>query len=62
MEEYRIPVIWQMWGIITIKAKTLKEAIKKAEKDPNPLPFGHYIDDSWEVDKEGVKLHNKTKA
>ena len=48
---WKIPVYWQEAGIVTIKAKTLEEALKIAKDTDNnlPLPTGDYLEDSWEV-------------
>ena len=55
---YKIPCVWQVWGIMKIKAKSLEEAINKAENE-EPLPeHPEYIDDSFEVDHEGILIHN----
>lgn len=61
---WKIPVIWSMWGIMKIPAKTLEEAIEKA-KGEHPLPEGDYIDGSCQVDVdsdyffEAVNLQDK---
>lgn len=51
LKEWKIPVFWQEAGIVTIKAKTLEEALKIAKDTDNnlPLPTGDYLEDSWEV-------------
>lgn len=47
---YKIPCVWQMWGILRVKAKTLEEATRLAiEEYPCPAN-GHYIEDSFEID------------
>lgn len=48
--EYKIPVSWSMIGTMTIKAKSLKEAVALAEEAP--LPEGTYVDDSFRVETE----------
>ncbi|WP_333888072.1 hypothetical protein [Clostridium sp.] len=46
MQQYEIPVIWQMCGKINVEATSLDDAICKALKD-SPLPKDQwYIDDS----------------
>ena len=51
MKTWRIPVVWQMMGVVEVVADTLEEAMKIAKDDDNiPLPDnGEYLDDSWEV-------------
>lgn len=51
LKKYKIPCVWQKKGILTIEAKSLKEAEKIAIED-SVLPDGYYIDDSFQVDKE----------
>ena len=53
---FKIPVVWQMWGIISVEAKNLKEAKEKVYS--MSLPRGEYIDDSFEIDEEGIQHYN----
>lgn len=56
MAIYKIPVVWNMWGIMEIEAETLREAELKAMRDA-PLPYGDkasYIDESIVIDKEAA--------
>lgn len=47
-KQWRIPVFWEMCGVITITADTLKEAIERAKNDDSvELPTGSYIDGSF---------------
>ena len=51
IKEYRVPVVWQMYGHIWVEARSKKEAIEKALHDPDyPLPEGNYVDDSLTLD------------
>lgn len=59
MKTYNIPVIWQCSAVIPIQADSLEEAIKLAHDAPLPTN-GEYIDDSFEVDEEGIPFHNGT--
>ena len=56
MKTYKIPCVWQMYGIMHIKAKSLEDAIEKAEDAP--LPDGDYVSDSFEVDIEALEYYN----
>ena len=50
---WKIPVCWSMMGTVSIKAKTLEEAIKIAKDDAGVIPIpdnGNFLEDSWEVD------------
>lgn len=49
---YRIPVVWQSWGVMEIPAKSLEEAKAKALGSETSLPESHYVDDSIEIDEE----------
>jgi len=55
--KYRIPCVWQCYGVVEIEASSMEDAIEKA-KDA-PLPNGDYIDDSFEVDIESLEYHNE---
>jgi len=57
MKTYHIPVIWQSWGLLHIKAKSMEEAEELALDAP--LPVGEYVDDSFEIDYEGIGVHNQ---
>ena len=57
MKKYKIPVVWQSWGLCVVKAKSLEEAKQKVLDGPLP-PQAEYIDDSFEIDEEGISIHN----
>ena len=48
MREWRIPVTWEMYGIVRIEADTLEEAMDMAYDSEIP-DDGEYVDGSWEV-------------
>ena len=52
MKEYRIPLVWQMYGFVWVEAESKKEAIEIALGPDTPLPDGTYIDESCEVDEQ----------
>ena len=54
MKTFKIPVVWQMYGVMHIEAESLEEAKEKAFAGETPLPDGNYIDDSMEVDNEEI--------
>lgn len=58
MKEYRIPVCWMMYGFEDVRANSLEEAIEIAENAPG-LPYGEYIDGSFEVDVDAIDEHNE---
>lgn len=51
---WSIPVVWSMWGIVSVEAESLADALELARGDDAgvlPLPHnGEYLDDSWNVD------------
>lgn len=52
MKTYRIPVIWEMWGVYEVEAPNIEEA-ERIALDELPVPDkGHYIDDGMTVDKD----------
>lgn len=64
MEEktYEIPVVWQEYGIVRVKAASLAEAVGKVQGgwgrgDWMPQ-YSTPIDDSLEIDREGLEIHN----
>lgn len=46
---FKIPVSWEMYGMIEIEAQTLKEALRVFDetKDDMSLPDGEYSDGSF---------------
>lgn len=49
LQTYRLPVYYEMYGEVTVRAKSLKHAIKKAEDGELPK-HPEYITDSFHVD------------
>lgn len=59
MRKFKIPVSWEMCGIIEIEADTLKEAIERAKENEDALPLpddGEYIDASFVIDEELARV------
>lgn len=53
MQIFRIPVQWQLYGEVEIKAYNIQEAIKIAKEDDSiPLPDGEYLEGSWQVEED----------
>lgn len=57
MKQFKVPVVWQSWGVITIEAASKEEAEQllndKHYLDELPIPIdSEYIENSYEVDKE----------
>jgi len=59
MKEYKIPVIWQMYGIMEIEANSLEEAKEIAMGNLELPRNGSYIDDSFEIDNDVIEEMNK---
>ena len=51
MATWKIPVSWEMCGVVKIEAETLEEAMEIARDDDGviPLPDGEYVDGSWRL-------------
>lgn len=58
MKTWRIPVSWEVCGMVEIEADTLDEAIDIAENDETiPLPTDNdYVDGSWRVDETDTEF------
>jgi len=48
MKTYSVPVVYQMYGHVTVQADSIDEAILEADGAPLPED-GSYIEDSFEV-------------
>ena len=59
MKTYKIPVFWSVYADMQIEAKTLRDAIKKANE--LELPQGTYLEDSFAVDQELAAEMNEEK-
>ena len=55
MKTYRVPVVWQMYGIVEVQAESLSEAIHEAQAAPLPEDSS-YIEGSFEVDECGIDI------
>lgn len=53
MKTYKIPVVWQMHGYVTVDAVDVDDAIYEATEAPLPED-GSYIEGSFEVDVLGI--------
>ena len=57
LREYTIPVVYTVMGRMKIKAESLADALLIAEDAPLPKDAS-YVEDSFEVDFDGVKHLN----
>ena len=59
-KEYKIPVCWQMYGYMDIRAEDWDEAIAIAEDDATSLPSNaDYVDGSFEVDHDIIEFERE---
>ena len=49
MKTWKIPVTWEMCGIVEVEANTLEEAMELALDNDVELPEGDYVDDSFDL-------------
>lgn len=62
MSTYKVPVVYQVWGLVEVEAENKADLIKKL-KDAEfvaEMPLAdnpEYIDDSYEIDWEGLDNH-----
>lgn len=54
MKTFTIPVVWQMYGHVTVTAVDLDEALDKVQEAPLPTD-GSYIEGSFEIDLGAVE-------
>lgn len=52
MQQFVIPLTWEMYGKIRVNAETLEEAIDYVLGPECPLPKGSYVDESVRVDHD----------
>lgn len=56
-KKWKIPVTWEMAGVVTVEADTLQEAIDRANNDDDiGLPSGDYVESSFEVSFDEPEL------
>ena len=60
MANFDIPFVFEMYGRISVEAESLEEAYKKAEEKlgkmttSDMLDNASYLEDSEEIDEEGI--------
>ena len=65
--KFKIPVTWEVYGVIEVEAETLQKAVEifddfEMNKEGYPLPLDNeYVDGSFsrELDFENIELLNK---
>ena len=63
MKTWKIPVTWEVYGVVRIEAETLDDAIKLFDETENDLPLpteNDYVDGSFarDRDEETISLIN----
>lgn len=60
MAKFIIPCTWEMYGVMAVEADSLEEACLKAEDDKAGFPEEkHYVDGTFEVDRDLAEEMNK---
>lgn len=66
MAKIKLPVTWEICGIVEIEAESIDEAMEKFDEDidyiPLPIHNGEYVDGSFNLtdrDPEFIKLFQK---
>jgi formylmethanofuran dehydrogenase subunit C len=56
IKDYTIPVEWSMYSTVTVKAKSLDEAIATVNENIEKLPLkdGEYIDGSYQINSSMI--------
>ena len=62
--EYKVPVTFIGWGTVCVEAKNKEDLLEKLKYkdllDELPLPDDwEYVDDSYEVDFDGLEMFNE---
>ena len=52
---FQIPVRWKMRAVMTVNARSLKEAVKIVNSHEYQLPEGEYVEDSYEIDYDRLE-------
>ena len=52
---YKIPVIWKMRSVMSVPARSLKEAVRIVNSHEYDLPDGEYVEDSYEIDYDRLE-------
>ena len=53
--DFQIPVIWKMRAVMTVNARSLKEAVKIVNSHEYQLPEGEYVEDSYGIDYDRLE-------
>lgn len=58
MKTWKIPVTWEMYGVVEIEAETIEDAMDIAINDPTvELPSdGYYVEDSFALSYDDPEI------
>lgn len=59
----KLPVVWEMCGMVEIEADSIEKAIVDFDPDQHTLPDGDYVDGSFGLATDNaniIKLYNKS--
>ena len=61
MKTYKIPVTWQMFGIMEVEGESLEDALKNSSSPRYSLPTHNsaYVEESFKVDFELADIYNE---
>lgn len=50
MRTFKIPVYWELKGVVVVEAEDIDEACSIVKSDDTPMPTGYYVEDSYMID------------
>ena len=56
LKRFKIPLFWQEYGYVCVEAASEEAAIEYALGPECPLPKGYYLDESIQLDREGITM------
>jgi len=60
VKTFELPVTWELSGWVEVKAESKEEAVEKFNEVENStgfkLPYGDYVDDSFDLSAKGEEL------
>ena len=57
MKQWKIPVTWEVFAMLTVEADSLDEAMEIARDEANEIPCptdNDYVDGSWRLSEEDI--------
>ncbi len=56
LKRFKIPLFWQEYGYVCVEAVSEEAAIEYALGPECPLPKGYYLDESIQLDRDGITI------